>query len=82
MSLVDEDHLVAFPVPEEVLHRPFRSAEGDLDVVVPHERATPRDLVALGRHVVRVLEAVRVSLWDPLVAHDLRERAELLDAAG
>ena len=81
-SLVDEDHLVAFAVSEEVVHRAVRPAERDLDVVVPHERPTSRDLVALGRNVVRVLKPVRVGLGNPLLAHDRRERAELLDAAG
>src|SRR5205823_10310141 len=38
-SLVDEDHLVALAVTEEVLHLLLRAAERDLHVVVPHQDA-------------------------------------------
>ena len=80
-ALVDEDDLVSLAVPEEVVHRAVGPAERDLDVVVPHERPAPVDLVALGIDVVGVHPAVRVGLGDPLLALDRREGAELLHAA-
>src|SRR4051794_18716938 len=79
---VDEDDLVALAVTEEVVHRPGRPAERDLDVVVPHQDAPAGDLVALGRRVERLEVAVPVLLRHPLVALDRLEAAELHDAAG
>src|SRR5262249_6528396 len=81
VPLVDEDDLVALAIAEEVVHRPIRPAEGDLDIGVPHEGSPARDLVALRADVVRVLEPVRVRLGDPLLAFNRRERPELLHAA-
>ena len=81
-SFVHEDDLVPLAVAEEVVHRALGAAERDLDVGVPHERASPGDLVALGGHVVGVLEPMRVRLGDPLLALDRSEGAELLHAAG
>ena len=79
---MDEDHLVALAVPEEVVHRGVRPAERDLDVGVPHERPAPADLVAARVDVVRVHAPMRVRLGNPLLTLDRREVAELLDAAG
>ncbi len=80
-ALVHEDHLVAFAVPEEVVHLRIRPAERDLDVRVPHEGAAARDLVPARCDVVGVHPPVRVRLRHPLLALDRRERSELLDAA-
>src|SRR2546423_3529475 len=76
-ALVDEDHLVAFAVSEEVIHRGVRPSERDLHIVVPHQQAPAGDLVATGLHVVRVEEAVRVRVRHPFLALDLLEIAEL-----
>ena len=80
-ALVDEDHLVALAVAEEVVHRPGRAAERDLDVVVPHQQAAAGDLVALGLGVERLEVQVPVLLGHPLLALDRLEAAELHDAA-
>jgi hypothetical protein len=81
-ALVDEDHLVALAVPEEVVHARVGTAERDLDVLVPHERPATRDLVAFGLDVVRVLEPVGMRVGHPLLALDRRERTELLHPTG
>ena len=80
-ALVHEDDLVALAVAEEVVHALRRPAEGDLDVVVPHQQAAPGDLVAVGLGVEGLEVAVRVLLRHPLVALDRLEAAELHDAA-
>ena len=80
-ALVDEDHLVALAVPEEVVHARLRAAERDLDVRVPHQRAAPADLVALRLDVVRVHASMSVRLGHPFLALDRRERAELFHTA-
>ena len=81
-ALVDEVHLVALAVPEEVVHRLARPDEGDLDVVLPHQQLPPRDLVALGLGAEGLEMAMRVRVRDPLLALDRLELAELLHAAG
>jgi hypothetical protein len=76
-AFVDEDHLVAFAVAEEVVHLLLGPAERYLDVVVPHEHAPPGDLVALGLHVAGLEVAVRMLVGQPFVALDLLEPVEL-----
>ena len=77
VPLVHEDHLVALAVPEEVVHGAGRATERDLDVLVPHQRPAAGDLVAFRLDLVRVLEAMRVRLGNPLLALDRREGPEL-----
>src|SRR5207302_8335479 len=72
-SLVDEDDLVTLAVPVEALHGLRRTAERDLDVLVPHQQPSARDLVALGRDVPRPEVTVRVCVRHPLVALDRLE---------
>ena len=79
---MDEDDLVALAVAEEVVHRPGRAAERDLDVVVPHEEAATGDLVAGGLGVERLEVPVRVLVGHPLLALDRLEAGELHDATG
>src|SRR4029453_3763142 len=70
-ALVDEDDLVAFAVPEEVVHGLLGPAEGNLDVVVPHEGPAAGDLVALGQDVVRVHAPVRMRLGNPPLSRSI-----------
>ena len=74
-ALVDEDHLVALAVPEEVLHRLRRPRDRDLDVVVPHQKPPARDGVSARRDVPRREVPVRVRVGHPLLAHDRLELA-------
>src|SRR5436853_274658 len=67
-SLVHEDDLVALAVAEEVVHALGRAAEGDLDVVVPHQEAATGDLVSFGLGVERLEVTVRVLLRYPFLA--------------
>src|SRR6266487_5931035 len=76
-TLVDEDDLVSLSVPEEVVHLIPRAAEGDLDVVVPHQDAAARDLVALRVDVVRLEVPVCMRVGHPLLALELLEAADL-----
>ena len=79
---MDEDHLVAFAVPEEVVHLLGGPAERDLDVRVPHQEPAAGDLVAAGLDALGVHQPVLVGVRHPLVAHDRLELADLLHAAG
>src|SRR3954452_2693342 len=81
-SFVHEDDLVALAVAEEVVHLLLRAAEGDLDIVVPHQHAPPGDLVPLRVDVVRLEVAMRVRVGNPFVVLQLLEVADLHDAAG
>jgi len=81
-AFVDEHDLVALAVAEEVVHLLLRSAERDLDVVVPHQNAPPGDLVAFRADVVRLEVAVRMRVRHPLVALQLLEAADFHHAAG
>src|SRR5439155_11229716 len=80
-ALVDEDHLVALAVAEEVLHCVRRAAEADLDVVVPHQYAAAGDRVAARVDAHRGHVPVHMRVRDPLLALDRLERPELLDTA-
>ena len=75
--LVDEDHLVALAVAEEVLHRRRRPAERDLHVAVPHQQSAARDLVARGLDAGRLEVPVRVLVGQPLLALDRLEAGEV-----
>ena len=81
-ALVDEDHLVPFAVPEEVLHLLGGPAERDLDVRVPHQEPAAGDLVAAGLDALGVHHPVLVGLRHPLLTHDRLELADLLHTAG
>ena len=80
-ALVDEHHLVALAVPEEVVHLLLRPAERDLDVVVSHQHAPAGDLVALGVDAVGLEVPVCVRVGNPFLALDLLEVADLHHAA-
>ena len=79
---MDEDHLVALAVAEEVVHLLVRPAERDLDVLVPHQQAPAGDRVALGLESHRREVPVRVAVGHPLVALDRLEVAELVTRHG
>ena len=75
---MDEDHLVALAVPEEVLHPLGGAAERDLDVAVPHQQPAAGDLVALGLDALGVHDPVLMGVRHPLLALDRLEVADLL----
>ena len=77
---MDEDHLVAFAVAEEVVHRLARAAERDLDIVVPDEHASAADLVALRGNAAGLEVPVSVLGGEPLLALGRHERSQLLHA--
>src|SRR3954470_15857358 len=79
---VHEHDLVALAVAEEVVHLLLRAAEGDLDVVVPHQHAPTGDLVSLRVDVVRLEVAMRVRVGNPFVPLQLLEVADLHDSTG
>ena len=79
---MDEVHLVALAVPEEVVHRLLGPDERDLDVVVPHQQLPAGDLVTLRLGPDRLEVTVGVGVGHPLVALDRLELAQLLDATG
>ena len=79
---MDEDHLVALAVAEEVVHLLVRAAERDLDVLVPHQQAPAADRVALGLEAHRREVPVLVAVRDPLVALDRLELVHLRHPAG
>src|SRR5438105_3132251 len=81
-ALVDEDHLVALAVPEEVVHLLGRAAQRDLDVPVPHQELAAGHLVAFRLDAVGGEVAVRMGVGHPFLALDRLEVAELLDPAG
>src|SRR5438874_3421145 len=81
-ALVDEDDFVALAVAEEVVHLLLRAAEGDLDVVVPHQHAAAGDLVAFRVDAVGLEVAMRMRVRNPLVTLHLLEVADLHHAAG
>src|SRR6266851_4291796 len=74
---VHEHNLVALAVAKEVVHALCRTAKGDLDIVIPHQRLAAGDLVALGIDVVRLEVSVCVRVRNPFVALDLLEVADL-----
>src|SRR5947208_11819597 len=81
-ALVDEDDFVALAVAEEVVHLLLRAAEGDLDVVVPHQHAAAGELVAFRVDAVGLEVAMRMRVRNPLVTLDLLEVADSHHAAG
>jgi hypothetical protein len=81
-ALADEDHLVALAVAEEALLLLLGSAEGDLEIAVPHQAAPTGDRIAGGLDGPRDQVAMHVGVGHPFDVLDRLEIAGLRDPAG
>ena len=79
---MDEDDLVALAVAVEVVGLALGHAHADLDVGVVLQHPSAQHAVAHRLQLHRVREPVHVRVGHPLLELDLRELADVLDAAG